>query len=501
MSGRLPKGVFSPSAARSIDCIARIVLPLILLGTPIAAAAEVPGVINAPCPPGAIPISPGIWIQAEVDHAGSGATFCLKNGIHRVQAIRPRPGQSFHGEGRTILSGSRLLTSFRREDGYWVANGKAHSRRTHGVCAKTSPACTFPEGLFIDDRPLLQVARKDDVAPGRFYLEPASGNIYFADDPTGRVVEFTVATFAFESKSPNVLIRNVIVEKYASVAQEGAIQIQRAEGWVVENCEVRLNSGAAIAAGTGTRIRSCNIHHNGQIGIAGAGRHILVEGNRIWENNIRGFDAGWEGGGVKIALGTGVVFRRNHVHDNRGPGLWCDGDCRDVVYEANVVERNQLEGIFHEISFNAVIRNNVLRNNGHDNDGWFWGNDILVAGSQDVEVYGNAVTVSPGRCGIMLIDQSRSDNDRKEKYKTRNNVVHHNEMTFEGAACAGGVSDAEPGDENYAIIEDGNNVFDNNIYRVPRGSTGARFPWGHVVLDWDGLRQKGLEPNGRRTLY
>ena len=55
----------------------------------------------------------------------------------------------------------------------------------------------------------------------------------------------------------------------------------------------------------------------------------------------------------------GVVMRGNHVFDNVGPGLWCDIGCRNVLYENNLVERNHDAGIFHEISFNAVIRNNI----------------------------------------------------------------------------------------------------------------------------------------------
>ena len=160
------------------------------------------------------------------------------------------------------------------------------------------------------------------------------------------------------------------------------------------------------------------------------------------------------------------------MHDNNGLGLWCDIDCRNVVYEENLVENNQYSGIFHEISFKAVIRNNVLRNNGSGDRGWFWGADITIAASQDVEVTGNTVTVAPGGCGIMLIDQGRRSGDGK-KYKTRNNTVHANEMTFEGAACAGGVSDTKPDDENFAIITDGNNRFDGNTYRVrPQERTG-----------------------------
>ena len=64
---------------------------------------------------------------------------------------------------------------------------------------------------------------RDDVEADRFYFDHAGARIYFADDPTGRKVEATVAVFAFESRASNVLIRNVTIEKYASVAQKGAI--------------------------------------------------------------------------------------------------------------------------------------------------------------------------------------------------------------------------------------------------------------------------------------
>ena len=53
--------------------------------------------------------------------------------------------------------------------------------------------------------------------------------------------------------------------------------------------------------GTGSVVRNCDVHHNGQIGIAGDGKDILIEGNRIWSNNIYGFDPVWEAGGAKIA--------------------------------------------------------------------------------------------------------------------------------------------------------------------------------------------------------
>jgi hypothetical protein len=468
-------------------------------GLLLAAGPANAGVNSSPCPRNAIAIEPGALTQVTVDRAGDGAAFCLKNGIHRAQAVRPRPRQRFYGEGRTVLNGSRLLTGFSREEGYWAASSQLQRRPKHGQCLPSAPLCNEPHALFIDDRPLARVSSKGALAGGKFYIDYAGGKIYLVDDPTTRKVEVTVVLFAFESAAPDVLISNITVEKFANAAQMGAIHAMEGARWIMENCEARLNSGHGITAGTGSRVRNCDVHNNGQLGIGGAGNDIRIEGNRIWSNNVYGFDPGWEAGGVKIAESDGVTFRGNHVHDNKGRGLWCDGDCRNVVYEENLVENNQRNGIFHEISFNAVVRNNRLRHNNHEKRDWFWGAEILLAGSQDVEVSGNTLVSAAGICGIMLIDQGRHDNG--PLYKTRNNSIHGNEMTFEGGACAGGVSDTSPGHENYAIIPDGNNRFDGNTYRVARPSEPGRVVWGHQVTDWDGFRRKGLEKTGRLVPY
>jgi hypothetical protein len=463
-----------------------------------ASTPATPGVVDQPCPSGAIAVMPGSSIQAAVDQAGPNAAFCLKNGVHRIPVVRPLDGQSFYGEGSTILNGSRLLTNFGREGPYWVASGQTQQGQRHGECSKQAPACDLPEAVFIDDAPLTQVLSKDAVKPGSFYFDYGGERIYLGDDPTGHKVEATVGAFAFRSLASNVRIENLIIEKYANPAQSGAIHFLGATGWTVKNSEIRLNSGAGITLGGGARVTGSDIHHNGQTGIGGEGNDIRIEKNRIWANNIYGFDFTWEAGGVKLASSDGVVLRGNHVYDNVGPGLWCDIGCHSVLYENNIVEGNHDAGIFHEISFSAVIRDNVARHNGIDRD-WFWGADILLSASQDVEVYGNTLTVRPGGCGIMLIDQGRTT-DNGEIYKTRDNSVHQNDVTFEDAPCAGGVSDTAPDNANYSIITDGNNRFDANVYRA-RTSKEERFPWGHQVLNWDGLRATGLEPNGQLMFY
>src|SRR5215218_5541381 len=126
---------------------------LVLCSLLIATEATSAGVKSSACPVNAIAIAPGAAIQAVIDVAEDGAAFCLKNGIHRTQAIRPRPKQRFHGEGRTVLNGSRLLTGFDREGDYWLASTQLQLRPRHGECLPSAPLCNQPEALFIDDRP------------------------------------------------------------------------------------------------------------------------------------------------------------------------------------------------------------------------------------------------------------------------------------------------------------------------------------------------------------
>ncbi len=262
----------------------------------------------------------------------------------------------------------------------------------------------------------------------------------------------------------------------------------------MERTELRFNSGVGVGVGTNGAIVDCSIHHNGQLGATAGGADILLEGNEIWANNIYGFDFDWEAGGVKIANSKRVTLRDNRVHHNEGPGLWCDIDCREVIYEGNTVEYNAGAGIFHEISYAAVIRNNRLRENGQAKQPWFWGPEIEVSASQDVEVHGNVMTVRPGGRAIMLIDQNR-ERETGGYYKTLRNSVHHNDITFLGAGSTGGASDSRSGKENFSIIESGGNRFDHNTYRVPDGAR-LKFAWGHTLLDFAGFQAQGQERNG-----
>jgi hypothetical protein len=444
-------------------------------------------------------IYPGENIQAKVDAHPVGTTFYIKTGVHRHQMVRPKDGNSFIGEQGAVLSGARLLTEFVREEPYWVATGQTQQGQVHGRCKTrldgVSPeGCRYPEDLFIDDDVLLQVTTLDEMEVGKWFFDYETDKIYFLENPDGRKVETSVTRHAFHGDARGILIRDLIIEKYANPAQHGAIHGrlgtsgELSDGWVVENNVLRLNHGAGIRTGNRMRVLNNRIVFQGQIGIVGSGDDILIEGNEIAFNNTQEFHWGWEAGGTKWVRTHNLTVRRNHSHSNAGPGLWTDISNMRSLYEENLVENNANMGIFHEISYDAIIRNNIVRKNGHADRRWLWGSGILVAGSSNVEIYGNVVEDNGG--GIGAVQQERGEGDYGP-YKVRNLNVHGN--TIRLLVGFSGVARDDGDDEVFSAAA--NNRFDDNTYFLET-PTRSRFAW-RGTQNWDGWRSFNQDPNGR----
>ena len=107
---------------------------------------------------------------------------------------------------------------------------------------------------------------------------------------------------------------------------------------------------------------------------------------------------------------SNLVWRGNWVHHNIGNGLWMDYNVRNVTFEDNLIEDNTAIGIFYEVSWDGIIRHNVVRNNAakHAGKSCFWGAQIHVNDSQNVEIYGNLVRSTDGSNGICAVDIDRT---------------------------------------------------------------------------------------------
>ncbi|MBT8203170.1 MAG: right-handed parallel beta-helix repeat-containing protein [Acidimicrobiia bacterium] len=442
-------------------------------------------------PANAIRISPGTNIQSIVDANGGGATFLLEAGVHRMQEVHPKSGQTFIGAPGAVMSGARLLTSWQQDGSRWYFTGQTQAGRQHGSCESDAPRCAYPEELFINDVRQFHVSSLGQVGPGKWFFDYGADRIYIGENPAGKRIETSVTEKAFSGQVSNVTITGLVIEKYASPAQVGAIDTRanpsghtNGSNWFIANNEVRLNHGVGIKSTDGSRVVGNYVHHNGQLGLGGDGPNMLIEDNEISYNNVSGYAYGWEGGGTKWSKTSDLVVRNNYAHHNVGPGLWTDIDNIRTLYEGNRVTDNDHIGIFHEISYAATIRNNYIANNGYGHSAWLWGAGIVVAASPDVEIYGNDIVNNAD--GIAGIQQNRSDAPASHgPMIVKNMYVHDNRITMSGGQT-GLVQDV--GDNS--IFTSRNNRFVNNTYTVPAGA--RFFEWNNgsrTLAEWNGFGQ------------
>jgi parallel beta-helix repeat protein len=301
-------------------------------------------------------------------------------------------------------------------------------------------------------------------------IEPKDGQVFVG--ATGAVLRGDGAPYAFRGDAKNVVVEGLEITGYQSEPQKGAIHAS-GFGWVIRRNEIHHNATVGIKYSHADRatIASNNIHHNGQLGIGvGYSTGTLVENNTIAFNNWQvAFSWGWEAGGTKFWKTVDLTVRGNHSHDNHGPGLWDDKNNYNIVYEDNLVEDNYANGIFHEIGYKATIRNNVIRRNGFGHDSWLWGAGVLIASSQDTEVYGN--TIEGNYNGITMTQQNRGEGDRGP-YVVQNNRVHHNRIISSGITGVARDTDSD-------AIYSSNNTFDSNEYV---GTNKLKWKDGH--LSW-----------------
>jgi parallel beta-helix repeat protein len=466
--------------------------PVTVLPVTTPVATTVPSQPDEPEPDieGPFVVEPGMDLAAMVDDADEGDSFTLQPGIHRGHRVEPKDGMSFIGQPGAVMSGAQILTGFRPDGDVWSLDAVIPAGRNHGNCIDGYEGCAFTQDLFMDDVMLWQVTERKDLAAGAWYRD--GDFVYVADEPTSRRIELSATPYAFIGDATDIEIRGIFVEKYATPAQEGAIQSQApgdgalGSNWTITDVEVSGVHGAGIRTGDHTVIRDVYIHDNGQLGItAASGTDVVIEDSEIAHNNIAGFRWEWEAGGVKVTNSTDVVFRGNSVHSNDGPGLWADLDTVNTLYEDNVVADNSGPGIFHEISGQAIVRRNTLDGNGFGKSSWLWGAGILIAASSNVEVYEN--TLSGNANGIAGVQQDRGEGRNGPRLLDNLNV-HHNTMNL-GDGRVGIVEDV--GDS--AVFDEFDNRFESNIYIE---ASGRRYIWNNRRMDRSGWNAEGQDIEG-----
>lgn len=200
---------------------------------------------------------------------------------------------------------------------------------------------------------------------------PKDGNTYLG--APGAVLDGRgINGSAFTQQAKNVTIRHLTIQGFVAQPDQGVVNHDSGDGWVIEHNTIQHNSGAGMMAGARQQVRGNCLRNNGQYGMNAyqAGNTItglVVEGNEIVGNNTGDWERRSPGcgctGGVKLWAVNRADIRNNWVHDNRSAGLWADNNNNDLLVEGNVIEANDGEAIFLEQTYNTVVRNNTIRNN------------------------------------------------------------------------------------------------------------------------------------------
>ena len=444
-----------------------------------------PKAISAPA--GAIILNPRDNIRAIVNAAPTGATFYFEPGVYRGVSITPKRDQTFIGAEGAVLNGSEVLTNWQQSSGLYVIGGQTQQGYRHATKEGLSgyPRAGYPETAFIDNQPLKSVDSLSKVVPGTFYLDYNADKIYIADNPTGHVVEAGKVVRAFFGTADNVTIQNLVVTKYNSPVQSGAIALT-GNGIVIKDNETSLNYGAGLTVeGNNTKIIGNYTHDNGQIGMDNGGNNILIQGNEIAHNSYwSGIDPLWAGGGFKVGHSNGLVVDDNYSHDNYGYGMWTDINNINTTYKHNLNKNNVMGGISHEISYAASIHDNILIGNGFGDPrggGWPWGAEIQIQNSQNVDVYNNKIDNTNGGYGdIVLIEQNRGTGTYGP-WVTIGNHIYDNIIVDRGLrGISGGVS----GDSGTKIFN-GTNTWNKNQFYLR--DTAGKFTWNNHDYDLIGF--------------
>lgn len=179
--------------------------------------------------------------------------------------------------------------------------------------------------------------------------------------------------YGFTSHGSNVTIKHLTVTGFVPPLDQGVVNHDSGNGWLIEANTIELNGGAALMAGDDNVIRGNCVRDNGQYGLnayqgdADGPTNLLLQGNEFSGNNTLDVEKDNPGcgcsGAMKLWSVDGADILDNWIHDNNGAGVWADNNNNDFLIQGNLIENNAAQGIFYEQSYNALITGNTLRGN------------------------------------------------------------------------------------------------------------------------------------------
>lgn len=324
------------------------------------------------CPAGATDINPGESIQAAVDAAGTGTTFCLRAGTFSITSpITPKTGDTFVGEFGAILDGTSWTSTPNNYDAAFMA----HNQDIDNVTIRNLVIQNMPE-------------RGIHAYPS------------FSD---GWVVEYTEVAnnFSGVSVGNTSTVRHCHLHHNTGDSQGGNIPnggyiVSLSHDVLFEDNEIDHNGDTqkVIDQSTNITFRRNYVHDNAGPGIwlDGDDSVVLVEDNTIEDNGTFG---------VFYEISAYGTIRNNIIRRSGDSGIFISTS-HDVEAYGNTLEDN-----FRSVNLIAncsIIGGGSLtwdlaNNNIHNN--------IINVGSQ-VGVLANALSTT-GPCSATYTNGSKNN--------------------------------------------------------------------------------------------
>jgi hypothetical protein len=340
------------------------------------------------------------------------------------------------------------------------------------------------EQVFVNGYALRQVLERDKLSRGTFYVDLDGKRLYVwnynnQEISKRAIVEASVRGNILAVKGDYVTIKGIRFRYAANRAQHGAAEFS-GNHLTVEDCifEYTNSSGAAFR-GEDITVCRCTFQHNGQLGFGASRAHRLrMTGCTVRNNNIKGYNRGWEAGGNKICLARGVVLEYSTFIENRGSGIWFDIGNEDCTVRNCLIAHNEDAGIFYEISYGLHAHDNVIVGNGLAGTPGAWGASagISISSSPDCLIERNLLIGN--KEGFNFREQTRStpriDGKKSEPVWNHDHIIRNNIIALNRDAQTWGWFD----------------ISDNRHWPAKAGEAAA-----------DGLSLKKLVLNLRDNLY
>jgi hypothetical protein len=413
--------------------------------------------------------------------AGPGDTVMIHGGIYRETVTVDKSGtrekpirfQAAPGE-HVVITGADEIREWMKEPGGenvfsapwphrflpWSKTGTHPGDDYHTMIGRC-------EQVFILGYPLLQVLDRAVLSRGTFYVDLDAKRLYVcprdgADLSSSRrspLVEASARPVLWRIQGAYVHLCGLRFRYAANSAQHGAVLIEGDHG-VIEDCvfELMNSSGATLAAG-GLIVRRCIFQDNGQLGFGANRAHdLLMTDCIIRNNNVKGFNRGWEAGGNKLVLCRGAVLEKSQFVANRGNGIWFDIGNENCVVRNCLIAENEDAGLFYEISFGLHAHDNVIVGNGFHETPGSWGAAAAISLSSSPNCLIERNLMVGNREGFNFREQNRRtpliDDKREQSVWNHDQRIRNNILALNRDAQVRGWFDVNDGRHWPAVLQD-----------------------------------------------